>query len=97
LLKNKESSIHSTISRKKYNQINAAYLSSCNIICEEVNRMDTWMSKPCFTERAVADSGRAIVSSTFPQLSPVSKRLTSCNNVIRPLLEGITQSTFHVD
>jgi hypothetical protein len=29
-------------------------------------------------------------------LSPVSKRLTSCNNVIRPILEGITQSTFHV-
>jgi hypothetical protein len=30
-------------------------------------------------------------------LSPVSKRLTSCKNVIRPILEGITQSTFHVD
>jgi len=41
----------------------------------------TWRSKPCFTERAVADSGRAIVSIAFPQLSPVSKRLTSCNTI----------------
>lgn len=41
----------------------------------------TWRSKPCSTERAVADSGRAIVSIAFPLLSPVSKRLTSCNTI----------------
>lgn len=37
----------------------------------------TWRSKSCFDERSLADSGSAIVSNGFPQLSPKIKRLTS--------------------
>lgn len=37
----------------------------------------TWRSKPCSKESALADSGRAMFSSGFPQFRPRSSLLTS--------------------
>lgn len=45
--------------------------------------MPTWRSKSCSEERALVDSGRTIVSSDLPQLTPSSMRLTSCKIVIK--------------